>query len=205
MVRTICGAALSLLLGVAPLTAQTGSRSTTTGFLLNGHLGAAAGNVEDGSTRGGVGGGLVAGYGITPQWTVFVGGDAVGLDVTNPRFVGDYTLYQGDLGVRLNFPDPTAAFSAYLVGAFTGQLAKGTITGGDDVGRDAELTGWGGTVGTGFHYFLSPVLALDTTIQFTFGQFTHADVTGAQAGKLDNPLQNWVTRVNVGLSWYPQG
>jgi hypothetical protein len=126
------------------------------------------------------------------------------MDISNPNVTGDYTLYQGDIGARLNFPDPAGAFVAYIVGGLTGQFAQGSITASDNPGADAELAGWGGTVGTGFHYFFTRALALDTVVQFTFGQFSHADVTGAQGGKLENNLQNWVTRLNVGLTWYPQ-
>jgi hypothetical protein len=195
---------LVLLLFVGPLALGAQTRSNTEGWLLNAHVGGAAGNVEDGSTEAGLGGGMIVGYGFTPEWQVFVGGDATSMDISNPELTGGYTIFQGDVGARLNFPDPTATFVAYVIGAVTGQFAKGTITGGEDVSADAELKGWGGTIGTGFHVFFNPALALDTQVQFTFGQFTHADLTGANAGRLDNALQNWVTRLNVGLTWYPQ-
>ena len=204
MIRTLVCILVLTALGTASARAQLADRSNTTGFFLNGHVGGAASNVEDGDTEAGFGGGMLVGYGFSPQWQLFIGGDATSMDISNPNITGGYTFYQGDIGARLNFPDPSAAFVGYIVGALTGQFAQGTITGGDDQGRDAELAGWGGTVGTGFHYFFTPMLALDTVVQFTFGQFSHADITGAQAGKLDNSLQNWVTRLNVGLTWYPQ-
>jgi hypothetical protein len=206
MIRSVALVCSLLTLASSGTSAQEAFRSNTTGFFLNGHVGAAAGNVEDGDTEAGFGGGLLAGYGINPVWQIFLGGDATSIDVSNPDFTGAYTLYQGDVGARLNFPDPSAAFVGYIVGAVTGQFATGTIAAGDNEGRDAELGGFGGTVGTGFQYFFSPALALDTVIQFTFGQYTHADVDdpSVQGGSLSNNLQNWVTRLNVGLTWYPQ-
>lgn len=206
MIRSFAVSACLFALCASAATAQDALRSSTTGFFLNGHGGVAAGNVEDGDTEAGFGGGLLLGYGINPVWQVFIGGDATSIDVSNPDFTGGYTLYQGDLGARLNFPDPSAAFIGYIVGAITGQFATGTIAAGENEGRDAELGGFGGTVGTGFQYFFSPALALDAVVQFTFGQYTHADVDdpGVQGGSLPNNLQNWVTRLNVGLTWYPQ-
>ena len=195
---------LALLLSIGPTALAGQTRSNTEGWLLNAHVGAAAGNVEDGDTEAGLGGGVIVGYGFTPEWQVFVGGDATSMDISNPALTGEYTIYQGDVGARLNFPDPTATFVAYVIGAVTGQFAKGTITGGENQSADAELAGWGGSIGTGFHVFFNPALALDTQVQFTFGQFTHADLTGANAGRLDNARQNWFTRLNVGLTWYPQ-
>ena len=196
--------ALVLLLSVGPAALGAQTRSHTEGWLLNAHVGAAAGNVDDGDTEAGFGGGAIVGYGFSPEWQVFIGGDATSMDISNPQLTGGYTIYQGDVGARLNFPDPTATFVAYVIGAVTGQFATGTVTGGENVNADAELAGWGGSIGTGFGFFFNPALALDTQVQFTFGQFTYADLTGANAGRLPNNIQNWVTRLNVGLTWYPQ-
>ena len=109
MIRTLaCSILLAFLAGV-PANAQQGDRSSTTGFLLNGHVGGTAGNVEDGGTEAGFGGGFLVGYGFSPQWQIFIGGDASSMDISNPALTGGYTVYQGDIGARMNFPDPTAA------------------------------------------------------------------------------------------------
>lgn len=204
MKHILAVAAVLSLVTVSGLDAQ--ARSNTEGFLINAHVGGIAGNVEDGDTEAGFGFGAMAGYGFSAEWQLFLAGEAMSLDISNPQIAGGYWLYQGDLGVRINFPDPDRAFVAYLLGAFTGQFSRGTVDGNLNRGATVELAGFGGTVGTGFHYFFTPALALDTVVQFTFGQFTHADVSseGVQGGKLPDNLQNLITRLNVGLTWYPQ-
>ncbi len=194
---------LALLACAAPVQAQ---RSNTEGFLLNAHVGGAAGNVEDGDTEAGFGFGLMAGYGFNETFQLVLNGDATSLDISNPQLAGGYWMYQGDLALRINFPDPTKAFVGYIVGGLTGQYGRGTPDRGPAQGEEVELAGWGGTVGTGFHYFFTPAVALDTVVQFTFASFTHADVTdeAVQGGRLPDNLSNLFTRLNVGLTWYPQ-
>ena len=173
---------------------------------MNAHVGGVAGNVEDGDTEVGAGFGLMAGYGFNERYQLVLNGDAMSLDISNPEITGSYWLYQGDLGVRIVFPDPTRTFVGYIFGGITGQFATGTVSGSLNQGAKVELAGFGGSVGTGFHVFFTPSLALDTVVQFAFGNFTHADaddpdVTG---GRLEDNLSNLITRLNVGLTWYTQ-
>ena len=200
---SVTSAVLTCLVFALPAAAQ---RSHTEGFLLNAHVGAVAGNVEDGDTELGGGFGLMAGYGFDERYQLVVNGDAMSLDVSNPEITGGYWLYQGDLGVRINFPDPERSFVGYIVGGVTGQYATGTITGSLNQGAEATLAGFGGTIGTGFHVFFTPALALDTVVQFAFGTFTHADIDdpAVMGGRLDDNLSNLITRLNIGLTWYAQ-
>ncbi len=174
------------------------ARSHTAGLVLNLHLQGGSLATEESSNSGG-GAGVMIGYGVSRKVLIFVQLDGSEIDIDGADDLqGSYGLVHGDLGVRYSFANPDGAFVPYLTGAFTGLWA-----GAEVLGADVTLQGGGVRLGGGFGYYFIRQLALDVGLSFNFGSFNTFKIENTSFD-LDNPKAN-STRLEVGLSWYPQG
>lgn len=194
--------ALALLLVAAPglLSAQDGdapARSHTSGLVLNLHLQGGALSTDAGTNNGG-GGGLMVGYGVSRKVLIFLQWDGSEIDLEDEDLQGSYGLGHGDLGVRYSFANQERAFIPYLTGAFTGLWAGAEIA-----NRDVSLSGGGIRLGGGFGYYFIRQLALDVGLSFTFGSFSNLKIENVTLD-VEN-VGVTTSRLEVGLSWYPQG
>lgn len=198
LASTLC-AALLLLFTAADAQAQR--HSNTRGFFLNVHLNGTSISYDEerfpnrDNTDSGGGAGLKVGYGISPLVTFYLG-----LNGSSMQPEGDdsqsYTLAHVDLGAQFNFGAGRNRAVPYAELALTARQA--TVTAGP---IDLEIRGGGITAGGGLKYFLSPMLALDGGLNFTFGTFTEVEVGAFREDIQDIGAVS--ARLAVGLSWYP--
>lgn len=177
-------------------------RSHTRGLLLNLHVSAASLSTDGGSDSGG-GGGVTIGYGVSRKVLLYLQFDGAAVDIRERGFEGRYGLGHGDLGIRYSFANESKPFIPYLTVAFTGLFAGADIRTSAFGSTDVSLRGGGLKLGGGFGYYFVPQLALDANLTFTLGQFSDLTIENVTID-FDNTKAN-TTRLELGLSWYPQG
>jgi opacity protein-like surface antigen len=125
------------------------------------------------------------------------------IDVAVVTVSGDdqYALAHADLGARWSFADPRRAWVPHLDAAITGRAAGQTITDGAR-SVDVSLSGSAVSVGGGVQYFLTPKLALDGSVLWSFGKWERATVAGQSVDVPDSESFT-SSRFNVGLKLYP--
>jgi len=72
-------------------------------------------------------------------------------------------------------------------------------------GEDLEVAGAGFTAGGGISYFFSPAWALETSLQWTFGEFSEVSVGDRSANLEEFTFSATSTRFDLGVSWHPRG
>lgn len=197
--------AVALLAGTTLAAAQqtdSGLRSNTQKLLLGLFLNGNSIDSDD-FDEAQTGGGIAAqvGWGFTPMFTILV-------DVSGARMNDDpedFALVHLDLLGRFNFRSGANAFVPYAEVGYTAR-----ITGQDDATLDIdgtpqtgdiELAGGAVTVGGGFHYFVSPILALGLNLKFSAGDFTEAEVDDVRIEDIE--IEAFSTRLNLGITLYP--
>lgn len=199
--------ALLLVLGASPAQLQAQdeeapARSHTRGLLLNLHLTAASLSTDGGSDSGG-GAGVTIGYGVSRKVLLYLQFDGASVDIKDRDFEGSYALGHGDLGIRYSFANESKPLVPYLTGAFTGLFAGADIQTSAFGSTDVSLRGGGLKLGGGFGYYFIRQLALDVNLTFTLGQFSDLTIENVTID-FENTQAN-TSRLEVGLSWYPQG
>lgn len=184
-------AAAGLTAVTAPFSAGDleGQNPTPQGFHLGLHLnGSSLQFTDESTTETGGGLGLRLGWGITPNFTIFLGTDAASMEG------GDYTLGQGDLGVRYHFVSDTRRGAPYLNGSFSYWLAE-TF----EFGPKFEVGGPAFTLGGGYLHFFSSSVAVDVGLRLGFGTFDEVRSENISIA-VDQPART--ARVNIGISWF---
>lgn len=162
---------------------------TPQGFYLGAHLnGSSLQFTDENTTESGGGLGLRLGWGFTPNLTVFFGADGASMEG------GDYTLGQGDLGVRYHFVSDTRRGAPYLDGSFSYWLAE-TF----ELGPKVEIGGPAFTVGGGYLHFFSSSVAFDVGFRLGFGRFDEVRSGNLTVG-IDEPART--ARFNLGIGWF---
>lgn len=134
---------------------------------------------------------------------LYVQFDGASVDIRDDDFEGSYGLGHGDLGIRYSFANGSKPFIPYLTGAFSGLFAGADIQTSAFGSTDVSLRGGGLKLGGGFGYYFVPQLALDLNLTFTLGQFSDLTIENVTID-FENTKAN-TSRLEMGLSWYPQG
>jgi len=185
LARTAAALALSAFV-MSPLAAQN---PTPQGFHLGAHLNGSSLQFTDQSTTDSGGGmGFRLGWGFNPNFTVFFGADGASMEG------GEYTLGQGDLGVRYHFASETRRGAPYLDGSFSYWLAE-TL----EFGPKVEIGGPAITLGGGYLHFFSSSVAFDVGLRLGFGRFDEVRSGNLTVG-IDEPART--ARFNLGISWF---
>jgi hypothetical protein len=178
-------------------------RSNTTGLLLGAALSGASIDSDDIESEPSSGGGfeLQLGWGFTPLFTLLAAanGSVLESDNVDDRFV----LVHFDLLARFSFRSPNNAFVPYVEGGISGRVAgqEDAVLDDEDDRVDLELSGGGFTLGGGFHYFVTPVLALGANLRVTAGEFDTIKFGNVSVEGLE--IDATSTRLSLGLTWYP--
>lgn len=197
MRRTIPFALVLCTLIAVPASAQ----SNTRGLLLGIRGTGASLEVEDGERQSGGGGGIQIGFGVSSAVSLFLGADAVNIDITSPELEGSYTFAIGDLGIRVILGSASGIFRPYFQGSISGLLASATVELGPFASSDIEVSGPGFSVGGGFQLFIARTLALDAAAIYTAGGFNELKVESVTTEF--ETLDANAGRLAVGLVWYP--
>jgi Outer membrane protein beta-barrel domain len=148
------------------------------------------------STSSGPGVGARIGWGITPQWMVFVGADIARLGAGN-GLDGHWGFGLIELGGRMSFPSAKSALTPYVTASVGYRGIGAEVDNAGDVSFDGMTLGAGG----GLQYQLSPTLALDGNLSFGYGKFgSYEDPIQTADLDVDNTL---TTQVRLGVNFYP--
>jgi opacity protein-like surface antigen len=175
-------------------------RSNTEGFNLGLFLNASSAEVEDAdeADRGG-GLSLHLGYGLNPNMQLFSRLSVAAIQ--SEGFQEDqFALAHFDLGLRYSFGTTDMPVRPFLQGAYSGRAAS------FDLGSEGQLDvrGSGFTGGGGLEYFVTPSLAVEGGLSFSFGEFDEGRLDGSDWVDLDDAsIDMQVIRLDVGLSWHP--
>lgn len=177
--------------------------STTRGFVLGAHLGAAAVSVDGSDSSTGGGGGLLFGLGLNRNFTVYLQLDAATLDVENGETAGNWTLGHADLGLRFHFANSLRSWVPYVQGGFSGRaVSLSDIPAGNPLsGREVSISGTSLTFGGGVMIYPSQAFAVDLSVAVNGGQFTTLTVDNTSQTGFD--IDSTSTRINVGFAWWP--
>jgi opacity protein-like surface antigen len=201
MRKTLLSLTLAVLLPASAL-AQDGGPYGAKGFSLGLALNGTAIKSEeafDSSSETGGGLSLLAAFGFTQKFSLFLEGTGAALDIEDES----WTLAHGDLGLRYHFAGSGRKFVPFIDGAFTSILAgadEAEFDEGSSETVDVEITGTGFSIGGGFDYFLSPRMAFVTAFRYTDAEFTKVKVDNVSVEGFDFDVST--TRLNVGLRWF---
>ena len=195
----------------APITtarAQRGSQGregpvAPTGLMLNVHAFTTPGFGIKGDdvageigTSMGPGVGARIGWGITPQYMVFVGADLARLGAGN-GLEGHWGFGLIEIGGRMSFPSVRSALTPYVTASYGWRGIGAEVDNAGEVSFDGMSLSAGG----GVQYQVSPALALDGNVSFAYGKFGgYEDPFQTADLNVDNTLS---TQVRLGLNWYP--
>lgn len=156
------------------------------------------------ATTWGSGGGVMVGYGITPQLLMFGSVDQSAHDSDNARIVGNITLYHFDFGARFHFHLRDVRYVPYASLAFGGkQLYTRTFIDTLGVSRRATINARAIIPGAGLQFFFSENFAFDANLSLSLGSFHKIDVAGGGRQSLQSD-GGTTSRMSVGVNWYPE-
>lgn len=175
-------------------------RSKTAGFNLGVYLNGSAVQVEDSDViESGAGGSVHLGYGVTPNVSLFlrVNGAAIESDDVPS---GSYTMAHVDIGARYSFLGSSTAWRPFVQGAFNGRAVS--IDEGSAGTLDARGPGF--SAGAGLEYFVTPRVAVEAGLSYSFGEFNEGRVDGGEWVDFEEESFNATSsRFDLGVSWHP--
>jgi hypothetical protein len=174
--------------------------SSTKGFILGLHANASAITTDesDDNSLSGPGGGLMLGYGFTPQLALVTDLTVAVIDNAGER----EGLAHFDLLLRYAFTSPTRRFVPFIEGGVSGiALAQNDVDLGDGTTGDVSVRGAGLTLGAGAYYHLSPTWALGAELKVTRGELDTVTIENVSVNDLGVDMTS--ARLNVGFTWFP--
>jgi opacity protein-like surface antigen len=193
-IRTLAlAAALASSLSTAAAAQSTApeARSKTSGLHLGLYLNGSAMRVEDtDETESGRGLGFHAGYGITPNASLFMRVDAASMEDAG------YALAHADLGLRLSLGGSGSALRPFVQGAYSGRAVASENS-------DVQLRGGAFTGGAGLEYFVSRKVAIEGGLSISLGKFSEARNGGDWQELGDGGIKATSGRFDLGVSWHP--
>ncbi len=193
--------ALILLFGTALIVSPANGqerRSNTEGFTIGASLlgSSVSTNIDNVTvTESGSGFHFEVGWGFTPRFMVFLGGYGSAIESD-----ADYTIGQGDLGLRYLFRGGDKRARPYVEGAIAARQFRLDYGAGlDAVTIKASSAGF--ALGGGVQVFFNPKFALDIGATYTPGSFSDWTANGVTYPfqDLDAPS----TQVRLGLRFWP--
>jgi len=199
----------------APITAAHAQRGASgrampaapTGLMVNVHAFTSPGFGIKGpdvageiATSLGPGVGARIGWGITPQWMVFVGADLARLGAGN-GLDGHWGFGVIEIGGRMSFPSARKAITPYVTASYGWRGIGAKLEDQGQEQGDVSFDGMSLSAGGGLQYQVSPALALDGNVSFAYGKFGgYEDPFQTADLDVDNTL---TTQVRLGVNWYP--
>lgn len=184
----------------AQLDAPAPLRSRTAGFNLGVYLNGSAVRVEDSDViESGAGGTVHLGYGITENVSLFfrVNGAAIESDDLPS---GSYAMAHADIGARYSFLASSSAWRPFIQGAFSGRA----VSIDEGSAGTLEARGPGFTAGAGLEYFVTPRVALEAGLSYSFGKFNEGRLNGGDWTDFeDEAFDATSSRFDLGVSWHP--
>ena len=175
-------------------------RSSVAGFHLGVFLNGSAIQL-DGSdvTESGGGGSVHLGYGMNENVSVFLRVNAASIQ-SDEVPAGSYTMAHADVGLRYSFLKASQALRPFVQGAFSGRAVS--IDLGSEGVLDARGTGL--SAAAGVEYFVSPKVAFEAALSYSFGTFTEGRLDGGEWVDFSDEAFNATSaRVDLGVSWHP--
>ncbi len=200
--RSLLAAAVVAALSIVnPLSAQ---ESTTRGFVLGGHIGLGSVSIEGSERSSGGGGGILIGYGLNRNFTIYGQFDGSTVDVRNqPDVEGSWAIGHADLGVRFHFASTLRSWVPYVQAALGARVVSLTdIPASNPIsGQDVSISGGALTIGGGVMLYPSESFAVDIGMLFSGGEFTTLRVGGTSQSGFDVDASS--SRFNLGVAWWP--
>ena len=195
----------AVLLLAAPHAAEAQRVSSkTSGLFLGAHIEGASLKVEDSERSNGGGGGVVAGWVFGNGLGVFAQFDESNVDVRNqPGTEGTWGITQFDAGLRYYFKRPASTVVPYVQGSGTFRDVRVKDI-PDSPGTVLDVTGVGFTAGGGVDLHVTPSVAFEFALLFTFGTLDEAEVDGTALPDFEG-VSAQSSRLNLGLTWWPVG
>jgi hypothetical protein len=187
LLTALTGAAL--ILGAPSEADAQRVSSKTSGLFLGAHIEGASLKVEDSDRSNGGGGGAVVGW---------VFGNGLGVFA---QF--DQSNVQFDAGLRYYFTRPASTVVPYLQGSGTYRDVRVEDI-PDSPGTVLDVTGLGFTAGAGVDLHVTPSVAFEFALLFTFGTLDDAEVDGTPVTTFEG-VSAQSSRLNLGLTWWPVG
>jgi hypothetical protein len=176
--------------------------STTRGFTLGLHISGQSLTGQNNETNNAGGGGILIGYGLNRNVTIFAQFDGAQFDVENTDLDGQWTMGHGDLGARFHFANSLRSWVPYLQAAVSGRVVSlEDAVVNQQPATNVSFNGGALSLGGGFMFYFSQTLALDLQLMWSGGEFTTVTVGNASLSGFDYDATS--TRFNVGLAWWP--
>jgi hypothetical protein len=157
-----------------------------------------SGDTAGGRSQYGNGIGVGVGYGFTSRLAVFasIAGSRIRSSGNERR------LTQGDLVLRFHFSNARRSLVPFVdagICAFISYADEvSSVSGRPQSYRQWEHIGSGGSMGTGFHVFRTPTVALTTTVRLTRGSVGRIELEGETLERPDYRTTN--LRLSVGVT-----
>ena len=202
--RLSVAAGLALLVTLPQLAEAQRVSSKTSGLLLGAHIEGASLKVEDAERSNGGGGGAIVGWVFGNGLGVFAQFDRSNVDVRNqPGVDGSWGISQFDAGLRYYFKRPQSTVVPYVQAAGTFRDVRVEEIEGSP-GSVVDVTGLGFTGGAGVDLHITPSVAFEFALLFTFGSLEDAELDGTPLPDFE-AVSAQSSRFNIGLTWWPTG
>jgi hypothetical protein len=191
------------LLFAATAAAQAQVASSSQGLFLNLGAGATAHEIEDADADRGLALNAGVGFGFSRSVALFL--NVEGAAISNDD--QDYNLGQADVGVRYTFMDAASRVRPSVDAGVGMRLMKADDVDFGEYGMvDVQLSGMTLNAGGAVAYHVSPALALDAGLRFSFGKYSKLKVDDVSVDlEGDERIEAQSMRLRVGLAWYPGG
>lgn len=194
-------AATAIALGAV----SAGAQSNTSSLMLNVHFGGTSLSAEGSDTsESGAGFGVRLGWGITRNFTLFVGLDTASIETGDPVIAGGtYGLAQAEIGGIYNFRAGKSLVPYLEAGFGTRRIASKVVVdvGGSLQEGEAHTKGMSVMFGGGINYFVAKTFALNTGLSVSSGHFDDLEIEGVRVMNTDFNAAS--ARMVLGLTWYP--
>lgn len=183
----------------AQLDQPAARRSNTGGFHLGVYLNGSAIQLEDSYvTESGRGGSVHVGHGIDESLSMFLRVNAASIG-SHDAPVQSFTMAHADFGFRYSFRDRSENLRPFVQGALSGRAVSMDL--GDGM---VDARGPGFSAAVGVEYFVSPHLALEAALSYSYGKFTEGRVNGGDWREFrGNSFGATSARADLGVSWHP--
>jgi hypothetical protein len=179
-------------------------RSESTGFFVGGGFEGASIDTNDSAldskSRGGVGGGFEAGYGVSRLLAIYGAFSAAGIN--GEADTSNYSLKNYDIGARIHFAAPPRRTVAFLQAGFSWRAVSQDLM-VDSFAHTLEASGPGASFGGGVNVHITPAFAVSTSASWTVGDFTSYQFDNQEI--VVDSSNTTSARFHIGVVWFPRG
>lgn len=184
----------------AQMDAPAPLRSKTAGFNVGVYLNGSAVKVEDSDVvESGAGGTVHLGYGFTENVSLFLRVNAAAIESDDVPS-GSYAMAHVDMGARYSFLGSSTAWRPFVQAAFNGRA----VSIDEEEAGTLDARGPGFSAGAGLEYFVTPRVAVEAGLSYSFGEFNEGRVNGGDWVDFeDEAFEATSSRFDLGVSWHP--